>query len=113
LRGIESGFDGVPTVAFYLDEAPVPVMDPKLFDIERIEVLRGPQGTLYGANSMGGAVRVVMNKPVFNENQYRGDVTFKSTHFGDPTYEFNGMLNTPLINDALALRTVTFYRNEG
>jgi iron complex outermembrane recepter protein len=113
LRGVESGFDGVPTVAFYLDEAPIPVMDPKLFDIQRIEVLRGPQGTLYGANSMGGAVRVVMNQPVQDRFDYRGDATFKSTQFGAPSYETNGMVNAPLIGDELAVRAVGFYRNEG
>lgn len=113
LRGIESGFDGVPTVAFYLDEAPVPVMDPKLFDIERIEVLRGPQGTLYGANSMGGAIRLVMNKPVHNEFQYRGDATVKSTRSGAESYDVNSMVNVPLVDDKLALRGVAFYRDEG
>lgn len=113
MRGIESGFDGVPTVAFYLDDAPVPVMDPKLFDIERIEVLRGPQGTLYGANSMGGAVRVVVNKPVQNEYQYRGDVSLASTRAGAESYDANAMLNAPLIDDVLAARGVLFYRNEG
>ena len=46
MRGIDSGFDGVPTTAFYIDDAPIEAMDPKLFDIDRIEVLRGPQGTL-------------------------------------------------------------------
>lgn len=113
LRGIESGFDGVPTVAFYLDDAPVPVMDPKLFDIERIEVLRGPQGTLYGANSMGGAIRVVVNKPVQNELQYRTDATAKSTRSGAESYDVNGMINVPLVDDRLAARGVVFYRNEG
>ena len=113
MRGIESGFDGVPTVAFYLDDAPVPVMDPKLFDIERIEVLRGPQGTLYGANSMGGAVRVVVNKPVQNEYQYRGDVSLASTRAGAESYNANAMINAPLIDDVLAARGVLFYRNEG
>jgi iron complex outermembrane recepter protein len=113
LRGIESGFDGVPTVAFYLDDAPVPVMDPKLFDIERIEVLRGPQGTLYGANSMGGAIRVVVNKPVQNELQYRADATAKSTQSGAESYDVNGMVNVPLVDDRLAARGVVFYRDQG
>lgn len=113
MRGIESGFDGVPTVAFYLDDAPVPVMDPKLFDIERIEVLRGPQGTLYGANSMGGAIRVVVNKPVLDEWQYAGDVSLKSTRSGDPSYDGNAMINIPLIDDTLAARGVAFYRQAG
>ena len=113
LRGIESGFDGVPTVAYYIGDTPVPVMDPKLFDIERIEVLRGPQGTLYGANSMGGAIRLVMNKPEQNEVDYVGDVTFKTTHDGDESYNVNGMFNLPLVSDVIAVRGVVFKRDEG
>lgn len=113
LRGIESGYDGVPTVAYYIDDAPIPVMDPKLFDIERIEVLRGPQGTLYGANSMGGAVRLVLNKPVLNESDYRGDVGLTSVSHGEEGYSTNQMVNVPLIEDALAIRAVGYYRFDG
>ena len=113
LRGIESGYDGVPTVAFYLDDAPVSVLDPKLFDIERIEVLRGPQGTLYGANSMGGTIRIVTNKPVLNLFESRADAVLKTTRFGAASYDVNGMANAPLIEDVLGLRAVAFYRNEG
>ncbi|CAN7546103.1 TonB-dependent receptor [Phenylobacterium sp. LjRoot225] len=113
LRGIESGFDGVPTVAYYIDDAPIPVMDPKLFDIERIEVLRGPQGTLYGANSMGGAIRLVLNKPQQNQFDYRGDTTLSATRHGQESYSGNSMVNVPLIKDVLALRAVGYYRFEG
>ncbi|MBL8269519.1 TonB-dependent receptor [Steroidobacter sp.] len=113
IRGIESGFDSVPTTAFYLDEAPVPVMDPKLFDVERIEVLRGPQGTLYGANSMGGTIRVVLNKPRLNDYFYEGDVTASATAHGDTGYRVNSMVNAPLVDDKVALRGVMFYRDEG
>jgi outer membrane receptor protein involved in Fe transport len=113
IRGIESGFDSVPTTAFYLDEAPVPVMDPKLFDVERIEVLRGPQGTLYGANSMGGTVRVVLNKPRLDDYFYDAEVTASATAHGDEGYRVNSMVNAPLIEDKVALRGVMFYRDEG
>ena len=113
LRGIESGYDGVPTVAYYIDDAPIPVMDPKLFDIERIEVLRGPQGTLYGANSMGGAIRLVMNRPRQNEFGYRGDVGLASVSLGQESYSVNQMVNVPLVEDKLALRAVGYYRFEG
>ena len=113
LRGVESGHDGVPTVAYYIDDAPIPVMDPKLFDIERIEVLRGPQGTLYGANSMGGTIRLVLNKPRQNEFDYRGDVGLSSVSQGEESYSTNQMVNIPLIEDKLALRAVGYYRFEG
>jgi outer membrane receptor protein involved in Fe transport len=113
LRGIESGYDSVPTTAFYLDDTPVPVMDPKLFDVQRIEVLRGPQGTLYGANSMGGTIRVVMNKPVMNKLDYAGDVSVSTTHKGAESYDLDGMINIPLVTDRVALRAVSFYRDDG
>lgn len=113
IRGIESGFDSVPTTAFYLDEAPVPVMDPKLFDVERIEVLRGPQGTLYGANSMGGTVRVVLNKPRLDDYFYEAEATASASAHGDEGYRVNSMINAPLIEDKVALRGVMFYRDEG
>lgn len=112
IRGIESGADGIPTTAFYINDTPVPVMDPRLFDIERVEVLRGPQGTLYGANSMGGTVRVVVNKPNLDSLEYRGDATVSSTHKGGESFQTNSMFNIPLSKDVLALRGVVFYRNE-
>lgn len=113
LRGIESGYDGVPTVAYYIDDAPIPVMDPRLVDIERIEVLRGPQGTLYGANSMGGAIRLVMNKPRYDMSEYRGDATVSTTARGEESYTLNGVLNVPLVEDKVAVRAVTYYRFGG
>jgi outer membrane receptor protein involved in Fe transport len=113
LRGIESGYDSVPTTAFYLDETPIPIMDPRLFDIARIEVLRGPQGTLYGANSMGGTIRVVTNQPEINQLRWRGDLSLESTREGDESYGANGMLNVPLVADKVAVRASTFFRNDG
>ena len=113
IRGIESGPDGIPTVAFYLDDSPIPVMDPKLFDIARVEVLRGPQGTLYGANSMGGTVRMVTNKPVIDLFEYKVDSTVGFTPEGGEIFNINGMLNVPVIEDRLALRGVLFNRYEG
>jgi iron complex outermembrane receptor protein len=113
IRGIESGPDGIPTTAFYLDDTPVPVMDPKLFDIARVEILRGPQGTLYGANSMGGTVRMVTNKPEINRFAYKVDNTVGFTPEGGEILHLNGMLNVPILEDKLALRGVLFSRSEG
>ena len=72
-RGLASNGGAAPTVGFYLDEIPLSppavsqsgkvVIDPNLYDVERVEVLRGPQGTLYGSGSMGGTVRVLTNEP--------------------------------------------------
>lgn len=112
IRGIDSGIDGVPTTAFYIDDAPIEAMDPKLFDIDRVEVLRGPQGTLYGANSMGGAVRIVTNKPQLDRTEYRTEISGATMSAGDPSYSANAMVNLPL-GDTTALRVVGFYRKEG
>src|ERR1700732_1177754 len=61
------GISGDGTTGFYIDETPVPdSIDPRIVDIQRIEVLRGPQGTLYGARSMGGTVRLITEQPNFN-----------------------------------------------
>jgi iron complex outermembrane receptor protein len=67
------GVQGANTTGFYIDDMPVPsTLDPRVLDIERIEVLRGPQGTLYGARSMGGTVRLITETPDIND--YSGKV---------------------------------------
>ena len=73
MRGLTSAGGSTATVGFYLDETPLSasavalngrtVIDPDLFDLNHVEVLRGPQGTLYGAGSMGGTIKLVTNQP--------------------------------------------------
>jgi len=104
-----------PTVGFYLDEVPLSppalsqsgkvVIDPDLYDIERIEVLRGPQGTLYGSGSMGGTIKLVTAQPKLNtwEGSFQG--TLSDTQGGGGNGGGNVMLNIP-IGDTLALRVV-------
>ena len=94
IRGIESRW-GATTTGVYIDETPIQVRSlsistnfyPALFDLERVEVLRGPQGTLFGAGAMGGAVRFIIAKP--NLNDYSASVRTEAafTEGGDPTYE--------------------------
>lgn len=119
LRGIRSAGDS--QVGIYYDEAPVAgppgtTSDPggnqsnlKLFDVDRVEVLRGPQGTLYGAGAMGGALRVISKKPDFN---YEGalDVSASGTEHGGLGYNLNGAVNVPVVSDVLAARAV-YYRD--
>lgn len=122
VRGIFSF--GEPTVGLYYDEQPVagavgsnsdaggstPL--GKLFDVERVEGLRGPQGTLYGASSMGGTLRVIYNKPTF-ETEGAVDADIAVTKGGDPSYGINAMVNLPLVTDKVALRLVGFNHKTG
>lgn len=114
-RGLASNGGAAPTVGFYLDEIPLSppalsqsgkvVIDPDLYDIERVEVLRGPQGTLYGSSSMGGTVKVVTNKPKLGAFEGSVQGTLSNTKGGGGNYGGKLMLNLPL-GETLALRVV-------
>jgi iron complex outermembrane recepter protein len=114
-RGLASNGGAAPTVGFYLDEVPLSpptlaqagkvVIDPNLFDVSRIEVLRGPQGTLYGSGSMGGTVKIVTNQPKLGEWEGAVQGTLSDTEGGSGNGGGSFMLNIP-IGDQLALRLV-------
>jgi outer membrane receptor protein involved in Fe transport len=114
-RGLASNGGAAPTVGFYLDEIPLSppalsqsgkvVIDPDLYDIERVEVLRGPQGTLYGSGSMGGTVKVITNKPKLGTFEGSVQGTLSDTQGGGGNYGGKAMLNLP-IGETLALRIV-------
>jgi outer membrane receptor protein involved in Fe transport len=119
LRGINAG-GASPTVAVYLDDTPFGSStsqtngatlagDFDTFDIERLEVLRGPQGTLYGANSLGGVVKYVTVAPKLGEWQARGQTGVETVKGGGVGYSGNAVINVPL-GDAVALRASGFYR---
>ena len=113
IRGL-SVINGVPTVGYYLDgistELNFQSPDPKLFDIQRIEVLRGPQGTLYGAGAVGGLIQVITNPPDPSGFDAKADVEYFSIDHADGSYGVNAMVNIPLISDVLALRVVALTR---
>ena len=114
-RGLASSGGSSPTVGFYLDDVPLTppataqigkvVIDPNLYDIDRIELLRGPQGTLYGSGSMGGTVRVITNQPTLDA--FAGSVqgTLSDTQGGSGNGGGNFMLNMP-VSETLAVRVV-------
>jgi outer membrane receptor protein involved in Fe transport len=111
VRGISSAA-GAATVGVYLGEVPVTVgnfytmgtVEPKFFDIDRVEVLRGPQATLYGASSMGGTIKFVPNEPDLKERQFRIYTEASSIRGGSAGYVANAVANFPLLADRLALR---------
>ena len=116
MRGLNSSGGNTSMVGFYLDETPLSspasaqlgkvVIDPNLYDLNRVEVLRGPQGTLYGASSMGGAVKLVPNAPELGTFNASGeDVTSYTGSGGSINHQVSGMVNLPF-GDTVALRLV-------
>ncbi|MFK7842461.1 MAG: TonB-dependent receptor [Sphingorhabdus sp.] len=105
-----------PNVALYLDEQPVSQpgrnLDVYAADLERVEVLSGPQGTLFGASSQAGTVRLITNKPVLGQFQAKVKSGVSFTKSGDPSYNIEAMLNIP-VTDSFAIRAVGYFDNKG
>jgi iron complex outermembrane receptor protein len=101
-----------PTTSVYLDEQPISQtgfnMDPRLVDIERVEALAGPQGTLFGEAAQCGTLRIITNKPDTTGFEAWVDLNGESVKSGDLGYDVSAMVNIPLIQDQLALRLVGF-----
>lgn len=106
-----------PNVALYLDEQPIQTigrnLDVYIADMERIEVLAGPQGTLFGASSQAGTVRLITKKPVIGEFQTGAQLSVSDTKDGEMSTSVEGYINLPLIEDKLAWRTVVYSANQG
>jgi len=106
------------SVAVYIDELPVStignttVVDPNLFDVERVEFLRGPQGTLFGSGSLSGAMRILTKSPDLSGFDAAGLVDLGLTGSDSFRQRYNAMINVPLVTDRLAIRAVSFYRDE-
>jgi len=123
LRGLQSA--GEPEVALYYDEIPIAGApgasldtgdsqpDLKLIDVERVEVLRGPQGTLYGNGAMGGAIRILSHRPDFDQPDVTLSVAGGLTDGGGPSGRVTGVFNAPLVPGKLAVRLVGYAYNEG
>ncbi len=116
MRGMAGNGGGAATVGFYLDDTPLTgpatstnghvVIDPNLYDLNRVEVLRGPQGTLYGSSSMGGTIKIVPNAPNPAAFDASAEAIFSDTDGGGFNYGENAMVNLPFAAGTAALRIV-------
>ena len=117
-RGVldaQSTFIAEPSAAVYLDEQSLVLIgqpNPRMVDIERVEALSGPQGTLYGASAQAGVLRIVTNKPDPSAFDANVDLDLSSTKSGDMSYDVSGMVNIPL-SESWALRLVGFTAKDG
>lgn len=122
IRGVASGgsmFFGGATAAYYLDSVPFGLVneafapDSNPYDLERVEVLRGPQGTLHGAAALNGVIRVLTKAPDLDEFSLKAQTTLSSTEHGDPSYRVDTAVNVPLVEGKLAARVVAGYDDRG
>jgi iron complex outermembrane recepter protein len=118
IRGVDSKI-GQAVVGYYFGETPIPdsssvsaekvAFDPEIVDINHVEVLRGPQGTIFGSGSMGGTIRIIPNEPdSAKEELSLKNILSTTQHASGPTEVLSGMLNTPLIQHTLAVRLSTW-----
>jgi len=121
IRGINSTV-GASTTGVYIDDTPIQVRSlgysggtvfPVIFDLERVEVLRGPQGTLFGSGSQGGTIRFISPQADATETSGRARTEFAITENGAPSYEAGLAINTPLVTDTLAIRASGYFRHQG
>src|SRR5450631_3303403 len=126
VRGLGTAVPGIqgsgslgtyPNVAVYLDEqsAQLPNRNLDIYaaDLERIEILEGPQGTLFGAGAQAGVVRYITNKPKLNVTEGNVEAGYGTTAHGDPNSDLTAVLNLPLIADHLAVRGVIYNDRRG
>ncbi len=121
IRGISSS-GGAGTTGIYLDDTPIQMRAlslnpdealPKTFDIDRVEILRGPQGTLFGAGSEGGTVRYITVQPSLTKDSVDGTAEVDFTQGGAPSYEAGAAAGGPLIDGKLGARVTVWYRRDG
>ena len=120
VRGISDGvFNGraQSLVNTYVDFSRVNYNTPdpglRLVDVERVEILRGPQSTLYGSGTLGGLFRVVSRRPNFREAELELSSSVESTNGGSVSYGFTTIINLPLVNEKIALRTSVLFQQNG
>ena len=121
IRGISST-GGAGTTGIYIDDTPIQIRGlafspddalPKSFDVDRVEVLRGPQGTLFGAGSEGGTVRYITTPPNLDKTSIYARSELSFTQGGEPSYEAGIAAGGPIIDGVLGARATVWYRRDG
>lgn len=121
IRGIAST-GGAGTTGIYLDDTPIQMRAlafnpdealPQSFDLDRVEVLRGPQGTLFGAGSEGGTVRYITTQPSLTQTSIYSRNEISYTEGGEPSYETGVAGGTPIVDGTLGVRVSAWYRYDG
>ncbi|MFI4885425.1 MAG: TonB-dependent receptor [Steroidobacterales bacterium] len=121
IRGIASS-GGAGTTGIYIDDTPIQMRAlafnpdealPQAFDLQRVEVLRGPQGTLFGAGSEGGTVRYITTPPSLTQSSVYSRDEVSDTQGGAPSYEAGVAAGTPIIPGKLGVRATVWYRHDG
>tara|TARA_A100001391_G_scaffold119169_3_gene80998 strand:+ start:32296 stop:34680 length:2385 start_codon:yes stop_codon:yes gene_type:complete len=122
IRGVDSQ-SGIPTTGIYIDDTPVqtrvgvsPSLGnayPQVFDLERVEVLRGPQGTLFGSGSVGGAIRFIMPGPNYDSLSVYGRTELATTRHGSASYEAGIAAGAPLVDGKIGMRASVWSRHDG
>jgi outer membrane receptor protein involved in Fe transport len=127
IRGIQQGGQGAATTGFYLDDTPLQKRNaggqdsssangtplPALFDLDRVEVLRGPQGTLFGGGSEGGTIRYITPPPSLTRYSSYARAEASTTKNGDPSYEAGIAVGGPIVQDKLGFRASVYKRHQG
>jgi iron complex outermembrane recepter protein len=120
VRGISTEIGSAATTGLYIDETYVEpagivrtIVEPNYFDVDHVEVLRGPQGTIFGGSSMGGTIRVINREPDPSTLSSAFGSEVSATRDGDINYRVDGMLNLPLSDEKAALRSVVSYSELG
>ena len=121
IRGISSS-GGAGTTGIYIDDTPIQVRNvgynpnnafPALFDLQRVEVLRGPQGTLFGASSEGGTIRFIQTTPSLTTSSAYARGEYSTTEGGAPSYEAGVAYGTPIVDGRVGVRASLYYRRDG
>ncbi|MDE1145865.1 MAG: TonB-dependent receptor [Azospirillaceae bacterium] len=123
LRGVTTGTNTSPTVAVYVDDVPYGsstafvgaaqmALDVGLFDLDRVEVLRGPQGTLYGASSMGGLLKYVTHAPELDRFGGADQLGVSTTAHGGTGFDVNSVINAPVVDGKVAVRASGYYNRD-